>query len=154
MVSDSNETVFCASGTNKRHNNAVGLLDSTRLECHDAKKILPPLCRSGGSLREALNASPSLSFRWRTTALRLSRRRHPAPACGSIPVTSASPCQPPHPCTLPAGSSTWCTTTRPRRGEENRPCGSLPQPSEVQYLGPLHSAAANLFYCVFFHFIV
>lgn len=76
------------------------------------------LCHSGGSSREAPNASQSLSFRWRTTILRLSRRRPPALACGSIRATSALPCQPPPRCTLLAGSSTWCTTTRLRRGEK------------------------------------
>lgn len=77
------------------------------------------LCQSGGSLREAPNASRNQSFHWRMMILSLSQQRPPAVACGSTPVTSALLYQPPPPSTLLAGSSTWCTTILQRHGEKS-----------------------------------
>lgn len=51
--------------------------------------------------------------------LSLSQQRPPAVACGSIPVTSALPFQPPPPSILLAGSSMWYTTILQRHGEKN-----------------------------------
>lgn len=76
------------------------------------------LCNSGGSLREAPNASPNQSFHWRTRTLKLSQQHPRVVACGSTPVTSALPFQPPPPSSLPAESSMWCTTTLQRHGEK------------------------------------
>ncbi|KAF3832699.1 hypothetical protein F7725_026364 [Dissostichus mawsoni] len=58
----------------------------------------------------------------------------PAVACGSTPVTSALPFQPPPPSTLPAGSSMWCTTILQRhavarRSQHTQLCGETTRPS-------------------------
>lgn len=86
--------------------------------CKIGTKMHVTPSKSGGSLQEEQNASPSLSFRLRKRALRLGQQHPPAVACGPTSVTSVSPLQPPPHCTLRAGSSTWCTTILPRHGEK------------------------------------
>lgn len=86
--------------------------------CYITEQHFFSLCNSGGSLREAPNAFQNQSFQWRMRILSLSQQRPPAVACGSTPVTSALPFQPPPPSTLLAGSSTWCTTIPQRHGEK------------------------------------